>query len=134
MIDIQLLRSNPDAVAARLATRGGYPLDVARFRELEGRRKQVQTLVEKIQAERNQIAKQIGQAKAKGEAASELLKKAELGKTSLGASEQQLAKIQEELQQFVAGIPNLPHESVPLGKSSHDNAERRRHGTQRKFE
>jgi len=133
MIDIQLLRSNLDAVAARLATRGGYALDVARFRELEGRRKEVQTLVEKLQAERNQIAKQIGQAKAQCEDASQLLKKAELGKASLGASEQQLAKIQEEFQQFIAGIPNLPHASVPTGKSSGDNPERRRHGTPRKF-
>ncbi|HYT48434.1 MAG TPA: serine--tRNA ligase [Burkholderiales bacterium] len=133
MIDIQLLRSNLDAVAARLATRGGYALDVARFRELEGRRKELQTLVEKLQAERNQIAKQIGQAKAQGEDASQLLKKAELGKASLGASEQQLAEIQEEFQQFIAGIPNLPHASVPTGKSSDDNPERRRHGMPRKF-
>ncbi len=133
MIDIQLLRSNLDAVAARLATRGGYALDVARFRELEGRRKELQTLVEKLQAERNQMAKQIGQAKAQGEDASQLLKKAELGKASLGASEQQLAEIQEEFQQFIAGIPNLPHASVPTGKSSDDNPERRRHGMPRKF-
>ena len=134
MIDIQLLRSNLDAVAARLATRGGYALDVARFRELEGRRKEVQTLVEKLQAERNQMAKQVGQAKAQGGDASQLLKKAELGKAALGASEQQLAKIQEEFQQFIAGIPNLPHASVPTGKSSDDNPERRQHGTPRKFE
>jgi seryl-tRNA synthetase len=133
MIDAQLLRSSLDLVAARLAARNGYALDVARFSELEGRRKQVQTQVEKIQAERNQVAKQIGQAKAKGEDATELLKKAEQGKSLLGASEQELAKLQDELREFIAGIPNLPHESVPVGQSAADNVEQRKWGTPRSF-
>src|SRR5262249_37147693 len=77
MIDLQLLRSDLDGVAKRLATRAGYVLDTDRFRELEARRKDIQTQAEKLQAERNQLAKQIGQAKGKGEDAAELLGKAE---------------------------------------------------------
>jgi seryl-tRNA synthetase len=134
MIDLQLLRTDPDKVAARLAARNGYALDLARFRDLEGRRKQIQTQVEKVQAERNQIAKQIGQAKAKGEDASELMKKAESGKAMLGESEHQLAKLQEELREFLAGIPNLPHESVPAGTSAEQNIEQRKWGTPKTFD
>src|SRR5437868_4179244 len=85
MIDVQLLRNDADAVARRLAGRAGYALDVGRFRQIEGRRKDIQTQVEKTQAERNQLAKQIGQAKSKGEDAGELMKKAEALKSSLGA-------------------------------------------------
>src|SRR6185295_4741449 len=65
MIDIQLLRNDLDTVAKRLATRAGYALDVARFRELDSRRKEMQQAVEGAQAERNRVAKEIGQAKAK---------------------------------------------------------------------
>jgi seryl-tRNA synthetase len=133
MIDIQLLRSDPEKVAARLALRNGYTLDLARFRDLEGRRKEIQTRAEKGLAERNSIAKQIGQAKSKGEDAAELMKKAENGKAALAESEQQLAKIQEELREFLAVIPNLPHESVPVGKSAEDNVEQRKWGTPRTF-
>jgi seryl-tRNA synthetase len=134
VIDIQLLRSDIESVAKRLAARGGYALDIPRFRELEGRRKDMQTQVEKIQSERNQFAKQIGQAKSKGQDAAELLKKAEAAKASLGESEQQLAAIQEELRTFVAGIPNVPHASVPSGGSAEENVEQRKWGAPRAFD
>ena len=134
MIDLQLLRTDPEKVAARLAARNGYALDLARFRDLEGRRKEMQTQVEKVQAERNQIAKQIGQAKAKGEDAGELLKRAEGGKARLGELEGELAKLQEELREFLAGIPNIPHESVPAGSSAEHNVEQRKWGTPRTFD
>ena len=133
MIDLQLLRTDPEKVAVRLAARNGYALDLARFRDLEGRRKEMQTQVEKVQAERNQIAKQIGQAKAKGEDAGELLKRAEGGKARLGELEGDLSKLQEELRDFLAGIPNIPHESVPAGSSAEQNVEQRKWGAPRTF-
>ena len=77
MIDIQLLRNDLDTVAKRLATRAGYALDVARYRELEAKRKDLQQAVEGAQAERNRIAKEIGQAKAKKQDASEWMQKGE---------------------------------------------------------
>jgi seryl-tRNA synthetase len=134
MIDIQLLRNDLDAVAKRLATRAGYALDVARFRDLEGKRKEIQQSVERAQAERNRIAKEIGQAKAKKHDATELMQKGEALKSTLEASEGELAKIQQELQEFLRVVPNLPHESVPLGESPEQNVEVRRWGTPREFE
>src|SRR6185503_1359455 len=75
MIDIQLLRNDIESVATRLATRGGFVLDAARFQELDARRKHLQQSVEAAQADRNRLAKEIGQAKAKKEDARELMEK-----------------------------------------------------------
>jgi len=134
MIDIQLLRNDLDAVAKRLATRAGYALDVARFRDLEGKRKEIQQSVERSQADRNRIAKEIGQAKAKKQDATELMQKGEALKATLETSEAELSKVREEMEDFLRIVPNLPHESVPLGDSSEQNVEVRRWGAPRKFE
>jgi len=134
MIDIQLLRNDLETVAKRLATRAGYALDVARYRELEAKRKDMQQAVEGAQAERNRVAKEIGQAKAKKQEVPELMQKADQLKSSLEASEAELAKVQQQLQDFVRVIPNLPHESVPVGDSADQNVEQRRWGTPRKFD
>ena len=134
MIDIQLLRNDLDTVAKRLATRAGYALDVARFRDLEGKRKEIQQSVERSQADRNRIAKEIGQAKAKKQDATELMQKGEALKATLETSEAELSKVREEMEDFLRIVPNLPHESVPLGDSSEQNVEVRRWGAPRKFE
>jgi seryl-tRNA synthetase len=134
MIDIQLLRNDLDTVAKRLATRAGYVLDVARFSELEGKRKELQQSVERAQADRNRIAKEIGQAKAKKHDAKELMQKGEALKATLEASEAELSKVRREMEDFLRIVPNLPHESVPLGDSPEQNVEVRRWGTLRKFE
>ncbi len=133
MIDLQLLRKNPGEVARRLATRGPNVLDLAAFERLESARKDMQTHVEQLQAARNRIAKEIGQAKAKGQDAAPLLAEGERSKAELEASEQKLAQIQAEMQDFLGRIPNLPHESVPVGASSDANREERRWGEPRKF-
>ena len=134
MIDIQLLRNDLETVAKRLATRGGYALDVARFQEIDGRRKHLQQSVEAAQADRNRLAKEIGQAKAKKEDAKDLMEKAERLKSTLDSSEKELAQIQGQLEEFVRVVPNLPHESVPLGDSPDQNVEIRRWGELRKFD
>jgi seryl-tRNA synthetase len=134
MIDIQVLRKDPEAVAKRLATRGPAAFDVGRFQELEARRKQLQTQVEQAQASRNRIAKEIGQAKAKGQDAKELMIQGEQSKASLESSERGLAELQEQVEDFLRRVPNIPHESVPVGTSSDDNREERRWGQPRKFD
>ncbi len=134
MIDIQLLRKDPQAVARRLAARGAAAFDAAAFEKLEGRRKDLQTRVEQAQAARNRLAKEIGQAKGKGQDASALLAQAEQSKAELEISEKQLASLQAELEEFLRRVPNLPHESVPVGASSDDNREERRWGEARKFD
>jgi len=133
MIDIQLLRKNPQEVAKRLATRGPGAFDASQFERFEATRKELQTAVQQAQASRNRINKDIGQAKARGQDVCELMQQGEKLKSLLEASESQLEKLQEGFQDLLARIPNIPHESVPVGKSSEDNPERRRWGTPRQF-
>ena len=133
MIDIQLLRKNPQEVARRLATRGAGAFDLAEFERFETTRKELQAAVQAAQASRNRIAKDIGQAKAKGHDVSELMQQGEKLRSLLDESEKQLERLQAAFQDLLARIPNLPHESVPIGKSAADNPERRRWGTPRQF-
>ena len=133
MLDAQLLRSQLAFVQERLALRG-YTLDVARFQSLEEERKRIQTDTQDLQAKRNAASKQIGQLKAKGEDTSAVMAEvAGLG-DALKAGEERLAALLADIQGFVASLPNLPHESVPVGKSEADNVEVLRWGTPRSFD
>jgi seryl-tRNA synthetase len=137
MLDLQQLRTEIEDVARRLALRSGTfdaTAFVARFRQLEEIRKETQGYVEAAQARRNQTAKEIGQAKAKGIDTKELQEQSGRFNDLLQASEQQLQKIRQDQNDFLAGIPNVPHESVPTGSSSEDNVEVRRSGTPRQFD
>ena len=132
MLDIQLLRSQPAEVAARLATRGAG-FDVAAFHALEDERKGLQVRTQDLQAKRNAFSKQIGQLKAKGEDTATVMQEvAGLG-DELKRNEEALADLLNRINAFVSVIPNLPHESVPLGQSEADNVEVRRWGTPRDF-
>ena len=133
MIDIQLLRKDIDSVAARLATRK-FQLDVASFNTLEAERKQIQSRTEELQGKRNTLSKQIGMLKGKGEDASAVM--AEVGGIGdeLKASEVRLAEVQQSMTAFLQAIPNLPHESVTVGKDESDNVEVRKVGTPRSFD
>ena len=132
MLDIQLLRNDLQGVAGRLADRG-IALDTATFERLEAARKAVQTQTQELQAKRNQLSKQVGQAKARGEDASALMAEVNAQADKLKALEQDLAKVQAELDGFLAVIANLPHASVPVGNSPDDNVEMRRVGVPRTF-
>jgi len=125
MIDIQQLRKDPEAVAKRLATRGGMPFDADQFQRFEKARKDLQTAVEQTRASQNKIAKDIGQAKAKGHDIAPLLQQGEKLKSLLQESDQQLVRLQEGFQDFLGRIPNIPHESVPVGDESANREERR---------
>jgi len=136
MLDITLLRRDLASVVARLEKRRAPQpfLDVERFTALEAERKRIQTRTEELQARRNQLSKQIGQAKGRGEDASALM--AEVG--GIGdeqkAGAERLEAIQAELQQMLMSIPNLPQDSVPVGADEGGNVELRRWGTPRTFE
>ncbi|MGA8145993.1 MAG: serine--tRNA ligase [Gallionellaceae bacterium] len=128
MLDIQTLRNDLAGVAARLATRG-FALDAEKFAQLEAERKLIQTRTQEAQARRNATSKQIGQAKAKGEDVSAIMAEvANLG-DELKQLEAKLEQVQQELNAFLAVIPNTPHESVPHGKSEVDNLEVRKAGS-----
>lgn len=133
MLDSKLLRSNLQDVADRLASRG-FKLDVARIDALEAKRKEVQTLTEKLQAERNAISKSIGQAKARGEDIAPLMASVETMGSDLVNGKVELEAIQTELDAILLGLPNLPDASVPVGADEDGNVEIRRWGTPTAFD
>ncbi len=133
MLDVQLLRTRLDFVAERLATRG-MSLDVAAFQALEDERKSRQTRTQELQSRRNTLSKQVGQLKSKGEDASAVLAEVAGIGDELKANETALAELLERFNAFVAGLPNLPHESVPVGKSETDNVEISRWGSVPSFD
>ena len=133
MLDSKLLRSNLQDVADRLASRG-FTLDVARIDALEAKRKEVQTLTEKLQAERNAISKSIGQAKARGEDIAPLMASVETMGSDLANGKAELDVIQTELDAILLGLPNLPDASVPVGADEDGNVEIRRWGTPTAFD
>jgi seryl-tRNA synthetase len=130
MLDLQLLRTDLDRVARRLADRP-FHLDAQAFRALEDERKNVQTRTQELQAKRNALAKQVGQAKGKGEDAAPLLAEANAVNAELAGLERRLEDVQRRAQDFLAVIPNVPHESVPSGSGADGNVEVRRVGTPR---
>ena len=133
MLDIQQLRTNLDAVAAGLAKRG-KPIDFSEFSALEAERKTLQTRTQDLQAQRNSLSKQIGMLKGKGQDASEVMARVGALGDELKASEARLAELLEKFNAILAGLPNIPDESVPVGHDETGNVEIRRWGTPRVFE
>lgn len=133
MLDSKLVRTQLTEIAERLATRG-FALDVARFEALESQRKSVQVRTEQLQAERNSRSKSIGQAKARGEDIAPLLAEVDQLGSDLEAGKRELDAIQSELDNLLLNIPNLPHESVPVGADEDGNVEVARWGTPRSFD
>ncbi len=138
MLDILLLRKDLDAVIARLQTRKNPQafLDVDAFRAFEAERKTLQTRTEELQAQRNSLSKQIGVLKGKGQHAEAEAVMAQVGaiKTELDNSAARLDVIQSELQALLLAVPNLPHESVPVGAGEEGNVVVRSWGTPKTFD
>ena len=133
MIDPKLLRSDPEAVARNLARRG-FTLDVAALRALEEKRKASQVESDRLRAERNANAKAVGMAKGRGEDVAPLLARGEALTGELASAERGLTAVQEELEGWQLGLPNLLHDSVPDGRGEDDNREVRRWGEPRTFD
>jgi seryl-tRNA synthetase len=133
MLDPNLLRNNIEDTAKQLAKRG-YQLDIATISDLETKRKNLQIETQNLQNERNVSSKKIGIAKAKGEDIQPLLAEVEQWGTKLQTLQTQLEETQKQLEQIQLMIPNIPHASVPVGKSEEDNQEVRRWGEPRKFD
>ena len=128
MLDILLLRKDLDAAVARLETRKKPQafLNVEKFRALENERKTLQTRTEELQSQRNNLSKQIGMLKSKGESTDQVMADVASIKTELDASAVRLEALQAELQDMLLAVPNLPHESVPVGADEHGNVEVRK--------
>jgi seryl-tRNA synthetase len=133
MLDIQLLRNQIDVVTAALAARG-MSFDPASFQALENERKGLQTRTQELQARRNALSKQIGMLKGKGEDASAVMAEVAGIGDELKANEQALADLLQRIDALVAGLPNLPHESVPAGSDETANVEVSRWGQPREFD
>lgn len=125
MLDPVLLRKDIDFVVAQLARRG-LSFDVERFNRLEAARKDIQIETENLQAQRNTLAKEIGKLKSQQLDASSVMAQAAQIPEKLKQLEEKLNSIKNELESWLMTIPNLPHESVPVGKDSDDNVEQRR--------
>ena len=133
MLDIQLLRKDIDNVAARLKTRG-FELDVAVFNQLETQRKAIQVKTEELQSQRNKLSKEIGVRKAQKLDASDVMAQVAGIGDELKASAEQLEQIQVQMRDLLLSMPNLPHESVPVGADESENQEVTRWGDTRTFD
>ena len=133
MLDHQYLRKEYKSIAERLAPRG-YVFDVEYFEDMESRRLQIHLDTESARRERNTLSKQIGAAKAKGENTDELMKTVAAIGDRLKELEVAFASIQKEMDVFYPGIPNLAHESVPIGSGEDENQEIRLVGEKPSFD
>jgi seryl-tRNA synthetase len=133
MLDLKLLRTEPQLVASGLARRG-FQLDVSLLETLEAERRQAQLDAQTLQTERNARSKMIGKAKASGEDIAPLLAEIDDLGDQHKAAELRLAKVLEQLNDLAMGIPNIPQDDVPAGKDENDNVEVSRWGTPRQFD
>ncbi len=133
MLDLKLVRSEPEIIAKALAKRC-FTLDIDTLNALEVERKALQIKAESLQQERNSRAKNIGKAKAAGEDIAPLLIEVESLKEHLGSAEAELKLVQDKLNTILYALPNMPVEEVPAGLSEDDNVEIRKWGTPREFD
>jgi len=133
MLDLSFFRNNFDQVAARLATRGGN-LSLDGFRDLDRRRRAAITEAEQLKARKNAESQKIGQLKRSGADTAELQAEIRALGDRIGQLDKDVEAVDSEFQELLAGIPNLPHESVPVGRSADDNVEVRLQGTPTHFD
>jgi seryl-tRNA synthetase len=135
MLDIELLRKNPEFVKERLRLRKeDYPRLVDEALRLDEERRSILRELEALRAERNALSKEIGKRKSKGEQTAELEGKVKEIKEKIEGLEDKLSKVEEQLKRVMLSIPNIPHQSVPVGKDETENVEVRRWGVPRDFD
>ncbi|MDT7871594.1 MAG: serine--tRNA ligase [Thermocrinis sp.] len=135
MLDIELLRKNPEFVKERLRLRKeDYPRLVDEALRLDEERRSILKDLEALRAERNALSKEIGKRKSKGEQTAELEGKVKEIKEKIEGLEDKLSKVEEQLKSVMLSIPNIPHQSVPVGKDETENVEVRRWGVPRDFD
>jgi seryl-tRNA synthetase len=133
MHDLSYFRTNLDSIAERLATRG-FQLNVAEFRDLDSERRAAVSETEQLKAQKNAESVQFGKLKQQGaDTAEQQAKVREIG-DRIAVLDEKVKTLDESFRTLLAGIPNVPHESVPVGRSSDDNVEVRRWGQPRQFD
>src|SRR5229473_1192244 len=135
MLDLNFVRDNLPLVEEKLRQRGMEPSEVLKgFRELDTNRRQAITEAETLKARRNRASEEIAKLKKSGQDASALMAETKESREKIQELEKTAAEYETQLRQLLAGIPNLPHDSVPVGKTAEDNVEVRRWGTPRQFD
>ena len=136
MLDVQILRNDIQTVTDKLIERRNFTLDVNSFVTLESERKTVQSDTESLQAQRNSISKEIGHAKKSGDEAkaSELMSQVSEFADRLKSNEDKLGSIQKKIHALLSEIPNVPNDSVPIGKAEEDNVEVKKVGIPRNYD
>ena len=133
MHDLSYFRSNFEKLAERLATRGGT-INLEGFRDLDLKRRAAISQAEQLQARKNQESVEIAKLKREGADTTERQTEIRALTDQIAALDEEKKTVDEEFQKLLAGIPNIPHESVPVGKSADDNVEVRRSGEPAKFD
>jgi seryl-tRNA synthetase len=134
MLDIKLIRENPDLVRQRLASRGrGDEVRVAEIAGLDEQRRKLLTEGDNLKAERNKVSKEIGAAKSKGQDASAAMAAMKQVGERIAGLDVEIAGVDAKLQDILLNVPNLPHESVVAGKDAADNPEMKRWGDKPAF-
>jgi seryl-tRNA synthetase len=135
MLDIELLRKNPEFVKERLRLRReDYPRLVDEALRLDEERRSILRELEALRAERNALSKEIGKRKSKGEQTAELEGKVKEIKEKIEGLEDKLSEVEEQLKRVMLSIPNIPHQSVPVGRDETENVEVRRWGVPKDFD
>ncbi len=132
MHDLSYFRNNLDSIAERLATRG-FQLDVAQFRELDVQRRAAVTESEQLKAQQNSASAEIGKLRKQGVDTTELQQRSRSFGDRMAALDERVKTLDESFRSLLAGVPNIPHESVPVGKSAAENVEVRRWGQPPQF-
>lgn len=133
MHDLSFFRANLDSIAQRLATRG-YQLDIEEFRAVDTERRAALSEAESLKAKRNELSAQIPKLRAEGKDIAAVQQESSAMRDRIAALDEKAKTADEKFRDLMAGVPNIPQESVPVGKSSDDNVEVRRWGTPREFD
>src|SRR5674476_112281 len=133
MHDLSYFRSNFERIAERLATRGGA-INLEGFRDLDSKRRAAISQAEQLKARKNQESVEIGKLKREGADTTERQKEVRAIAEQITALDEEMKAVDQQFQELLAGIPNIPHESVPVGRSADDNVEVRRSGTPPQFD
>ena len=134
MHDLRYIRENPETFDAALRSRGAVSSSSADILALDEARRAAQTRMQEIQSRRNAASKEVGQRKAKGENADDLIAEVQALKDGLAQAEQEESDLAEKLDALLASLPNLPMADVPVGGGEDDNVEVRRIGEPRAFD
>ena len=133
MLDIKRIRTDFDAVAKKLATRGVDAAILNEMKEIDAKRRDILVKVENLKAERNTVSAEIAQAKRNKENADDKIAAMQTLSAEVKALDTELAEIDAKLTEFTTTLPNIPADSVPVGADEDDNVEVRRWGTPREF-